>query len=203
MKIFDVSAYQGKLNIEKLSDDPEVAGLIFRTTVKAGNIDGCYKMYINDAINEKASGGFKYIAGYKFAYSRTYYDAFLECMQTLITLKDTGTLYDLDHFYLDLEDWSCRPYTPGEANEVIKGYMDACAEMEVPFALYFNLNYLRNIVDKRWSFLPLWVARYNKVLGDTLPWQPWLWQYSSEATHEGIEKRVDINEVLNNEYLHG
>ena len=196
MKVYDVSAYQGKLNIEKLENDPEVYGLIFRTTVKAGNLDGCYKMYIDEAIESKKAGKLKYVAGYKFAYSRTYYDAFLECMQTLQTLKEHGYLYDLDMFYLDLEDWSSRPYTRSEADETIKGYMDACNEMNIPFGLYFNLNYLRNIVDKRWNFLSLWVARYNNALGDTTPWKPWLWQHSSTATHEGIEKQVDENIVL-------
>lgn len=202
MTVFDISAYQGKIDIQKVCFDLDVAGLIFRTTIKSGNLDSACKEYMDAAFDQRDIGNIKYVAGYKFSYSRTYYDAFLECMQTLITLDEFGLLYPLDHFYLDLEDWSCRPYTTSEANEVIKGYMDACKEMNVPFGLYFNLNYLRNIVDKRWSFLPLWVARYNKELGDTSPWKPWLWQYSSEGIHEGIEKRVDVNEVLNYEYLH-
>ena len=196
MKVYDISAYQGKVDIETLCKDIETYGLIFRTTVKAGNIDTAYKSYISEAIKQRQLGSIKHLAGYKFAYSRTYYDAFLECMQTLQTLHYDGTLSDLDMFYLDLEDWSSRPYTTQEANEVIMGYKDACEEMDVPFGLYFNLNYLRNIIDKRWSYLPLWVARYNKELGNTDPWRPWLWQNTSDATHPAIEKRVDANVVL-------
>lgn len=196
MKVYDISSFQGKVDINKVALDPETYGFIFRTTIKAGTIDSntykCFKF----AENAKNNGDIKYLAGYKFAYSREYMSAFMECMSTLLTLHDNDMLYSLDHFYVDLEDWSGRPYTTEETNNVIKGYLDACYIFNVRLGLYFNLNYLKNIVNPAWRFLPLWIARYNKELGDTRGWRPWLWQYTSDGIVDGIEKRVDVNEVL-------
>ena len=193
--IIDVSSNQGKINWEKVSKTG-VERIILRATTQNGKLD-VRTMENYNGILQNMNATMKNVDFYKFSYVRDYAAARMECLKTLDQLDTNGIRLEvMDFFYLDLEGHGGRDYTKDEANEVILGYRDQCREMGVRLGLYFNYNYARNIVDKVWSFMPLWVARYNSTLGDVEPWKPHIWQYTSKGTIDGIPNYVDISKRI-------
>ena len=194
--ILDVSSYQGEIDWQKVSKQ-DVTKVILRSTVKSGNLDGRLMENYNGILqnmNDKLTG----VDFYKFSYCRDYVSARIECMKTLDELEKHGIRLEvMDNFFLDLEGWGGRDYYKNEVNEVIFGYLDAASLFGVRLGLYSNYNYLKNIVDPVWSYLPLWYARYNTTMGNIEPWRALYWQYTSKGHIDGIEGNVDISKVVN------
>lgn len=193
--IIDVSSNQGRIDWLKVSK--QVDGVILRATIKNGNLDPRFMEYYN-GILKNSNSKLQSISAYKFSYERTYIGAYREACECLQTLLDHGVrMQVLDRFYCDIEQWGGRDYTTAEADAVLKGYRDACVEFGVTFGMYFNYNYAKHIVNaKVWRRFPLWIARYNKTLGDVSPWTPELWQYTSAGKIDGISTPVDISKEL-------
>ena len=193
MKIIDVSAYQGKIDWSRVSHDEEIGGIILRSTVKTGKLDSRFCENLNSIIRNFNK---PFIGAYKFAYTTDYIDAFVEAYKTLEAMDKVGALAFIDRFFLDLENWQ-NHYNMKEANEVIKGYIDAAKEFNKPIGLYCNYDYLKRVIDpEAWSHLYLWYARYNKTMGDITPFKARIWQYSSKGKVDGIVGYVDMNEVI-------
>lgn len=196
MKLIDVSSNQGTVDWKKVSDIPDMKGAILRTTIKSGVFDNKFLANVT-GIASNINDHFGYCGYYKFAYTRNYLDAYLEAMTTLTKIEKAGVLGCCHRFFLDLEGWGGRDYTTREASEVIKGYGEAAAEMGVPFGLYANWNYIKNIIDPMWSKrVYFWLARYASTMGSCGEWEPKIWQYSSKGTVNGISGNVDMNEVI-------
>lgn len=193
MKIIDVSAYQGKIDWDKVSKNGEIGGVILRSTTKNGKLDTRFCENVNQIIRVMPKA---FIGAYKFSYACDYIDAFVECYKTLEKLDSCGALSMINRFFLDLENWGTH-YNIKEANEVIKGYIDACKEFNVNMGLYCNYDYLKRVIDpEAWSHLYLWYARYNKTMGDIEPFKARIWQYTSNGKVDGINGVVDMNEVI-------
>lgn len=195
--ILDLSAYNVVNDWKKVATSG-VTGVILRATTKNGKIDSRFVSHLNGFL-QNCNETMNEISIYKFSYERTYITAYIECCKTLATIQEVANLNTFDYLFLDLEAFSGRDYTTAECNEVIKGYLDGCAVFGVKLGLYFNYNYAKNIVDNYWSYLPLWLARYNKTMGDVTPFKPIMWQYTSTGTVDGITGNVDISKRLNNE----
>ena len=193
--ILDISSYQGKIDWEKVSKQ-DVTRVILRSTVKSGALDGRLMENYNGILqnmNDKLTA----VDFYKFSYCRDYVSARLECIKTLDALQSHGIrLQVMDNFFLDLEGWGGRDYYKGEADAVIMGYLDGVKDFDVKLGLYSNYNYLKNIIDPAWHFLPLWYARYNTAMGNIEPWKALYWQYTSKGNIDGIVGYVDISKEL-------
>ena len=193
--IIDISSYQGKIDWKKVASQ-DVTRVILRSTVKSGNLDGRLLENYN-GILQNMNATLQAIDFYKFSYVRDYVGARLECAKTLYQLEKSGIrLKVMDYFFLDLEAWGGRDYTKDECNEVILGYRDECNDQDITLGLYSNYNYIKNIIDPVWSFLPLWYARYNSYMGDIKPLVAMFWQYTSKGHIDGIEGNVDISKEV-------
>ena len=192
----DLSSNQGKIDWTKVHDVPDINGIILRSTTKNGQLDTRLIEYYNGILQHKSD--IDEISVYKFSYERTYVAARMEALKTLEALKAKGIHYDF--FYLDLEGFGGRDHTRQEANEVILAYMDTFDNFGQvnKLRLYFNYNYLKNIIDPFWYTVPIWLARYNKEMGDTFGANIVLWQYTSKGTVPGIPTYVDISKEVEN-----
>ena len=134
---------------------------------------------------------------YKFSYAWSYTEARVECIKCLQALSEKGVHFD--YFYLDLEAHGGRDYTTAEANAVILAYVDELMSHGIggKLRLYFNYNYAKNIIDTAWRNVPVWLARYNKTMGDVSPFNVVLWQYTSTGRVAGINTNVDISKGAN------
>lgn len=190
----DLSSNQGKIDWTMVHEVPDINGIILRSTTKNGQLDTRLIEYYNGILQHKSD--IDEISVYKFSYERTYAAARMEAHKTLSALSMKGVHFDF--FYLDLEGFGGRDYTREEANEVILAYMDtfATSGQENKLRLYFNYNYLKNIIDPFWFNVPIWLARYNKEMGDTFGANIVLWQYTSKGTVPGIPSNVDISKEV-------
>lgn len=190
--IIDVSSYQGVIDWKKVSKTG-VTKVIHRATTKDGGMDTRLLQNYN-GILQNMNDTMNQFDVYKFSYERGYIPARVEAMKTIQTLSEKGIHFDM--LWLDLEGWGGRDYTRDECNNVILGYLDACNDTDVKLGIYFNYNYAKNIVDPCFNPLPLWIARYNKELGNVAPWRPEIWQYTSSGQIDGIVGNVDVSKVV-------
>lgn len=188
--IIDVSAYQGAITWSEAAE--EVDHVILRTTTQNGNIDTRFMENLNGCLKSSIET----IDGYKFAYAKLYIPAYMEACKTFNTLDKLNALRFLDTFWLDLEPVKGVQHTTQEVNEIIRGYKDAALDFNVKLGLYFNYNYAKHVVDSYWSCFPLWLARYNKTMGDVSPFKPVLWQYSDKGSIAGIKGYVDVSKEV-------
>lgn len=190
--IIDVSSYQGEIDWKKVSKTG-VSKVIHRATTKNGDLDTRLMQNYN-GILQNMNDALNYFDVYKFSYEREYIPARVEAMKTIFNLLEKNIKYDV--LWLDLEGHSGRDYTKEECNNVIMAYFDTCNDFNIKLGLYFNYNYAKNIVDDFWKCLPLWIARYNNVLGNVSPWNPEMWQYTSKGAIDGINGYVDISKEI-------
>ena len=186
-KIIDVSAYQGEIDFAGVAQ--ECDHVILRTTTQNGNIDTRFMENLNGCLQSSIET----IDGYKFAYAKGYIPAYMEACKTFDTLQELNALRFLNRFWLDLEPIKGVTHTTEQANEIIKGYRDAAQDFNVPLGLYFNYSYAKHVIDSYWCILPIWLARYNKEMGDVSPFTPLLWQYTGSGTCAGIKGNVDVS----------
>lgn len=187
----DISSNQAKINWQEVKTNEGINGIILRATTKNNKLDVRTIENYNGILHNMSD--IDEISVYKFSYARDYIGARVECRKCLDELKGHGVHFDF--FYLDLEGFGGRDYTREESNAVILGYMD---ELRFngdfsKFRLYFNYNYLKNIIDPIWRQIPLWLARYNATMGDTFGANVVLWQYTSTGHVNGINGNVDIS----------
>lgn len=187
----DISSNQGVIDWQAVKTNEGINGVILRATTKNNLLDVRTIQNYNGILHNMSD--IDEISVYKFSYTRDYIGARVECRKCLDELNKHGVHFD--HFYLDLEGWGGRDYTREESNAVILGYID---EMKFngylsKFCLYFNYNYLKNIIDPIWRQIPLWLARYNATMGDTFGANVVLWQYTSTGHINGINGNVDIS----------
>ena len=193
MKYIDLSSNQGKIDFRKVATD-DINGVILRSTTANGNLDTRLIEYYNDILHNMSD--IDEISVYKFSYAWTYEEARIEAFQCLQSLGEKGIHFD--YFYLDLEAHGGRDYKTDEASAVIFGYIDELQArgMVDKLRLYFNYNYAKNIIDKMWRCIPVWLARYNRTMGDVSPFNVVLWQYTSAGHVDGIATNVDISKEI-------
>lgn len=195
----DISSNQGKINWQEVKTNEGINGVILRATTKNNQLDVRTIENYNGILHNMSD--INEISVYKFSYARDYVSACVECRKCLDELSDHGIHFD--YLYLDLEGWGGRDYTREESNAVILGYIH---EMMFKgnfskFRLYYNYNYLKNIIDPIWWQIPTWLARYNSTMGDTFGANIVLWQYTSTGHVNGINGNVDISREMFKEVI--
>lgn len=189
----DISSNQGAIDWQAVSTNEGINGVILRATTKNNLLDVRTIENYNGILHNMSD--IDEISVYKFSYARDYIGARVECRKCLDELSKHGVHFD--YLYLDLEGFGGRDYTTEEANAVIVGYMDEMHQGNIFIAsklrLYFNYNYLKNIIDPIWRQFPIWLARYNATMGDTFGANVVLWQYTSTGHVNGINGNVDIS----------
>ena len=190
----DISSYNGDINWRTVADSAEVDGVILRSTTSGGNLDVRAIQNYNGILQNLPD--VDELSFYKFTYANAYVAARLECRTTLTKLKAAGLHFD--YLYLDIEGHGGKDYTTMQANEVILGYLDEMKLWNVDnlLRLYFNYNYLKNIIDPVWRSMPIWLARYNDSMGDIFGANVKLWQYTSNGKIAGITGNVDVSRVV-------
>ena len=191
----DISSNQGVIDWKELSKYDDINGIILRATTRNGKLDTRPTENYESILHNMSD--IDEISVYKFSYARDYVSAKVECMQCLKALQDAKI--NFDYFYLDLEGFDGRDYTRAESDAVIMAYVDFFATWFNKYSqlrLYFNYNYLKNIINPLWRDIPIWLARYNSEMGDTFGANVVLWQYTSLGQFDGIKTHVDISKEV-------
>ena len=192
--IIDISSYQGTIDWNKARNDLE--RVIIRSTLKNGKLDPQFKRNYQNALSIAFIDA---VDVYKFSYATNFDMAFTEAENTIKSLREAGVNFDnIGMFWLDLEPHAAVGAQHGvkQCTDIIAAYMLVCRRERVPFGIYLNYNYLIHVLDKRLYFLPIWLARYNKIIGDTKGANIKIWQYSSKGKIDGIVGDVDVNKYI-------
>ena len=191
----DISSNQGKIDWQEMREkERNINGIILRATTKNNCLDTRLVENYNGILHNMSD--INELSVYKFSYARDYITARMECRKCLMALAEKGIHYDF--LYLDLERNGATDYTRAQADAAILGYID---EMHIygnaeKLRLYFNYNYLKNIIDPAWYDFKIWLARYNATMGDTFGANVVLWQYTHTGTVAGIKGDVDISKEI-------
>lgn len=190
----DISSNQGVIDWAQVAQNKDINGVILRATTRNGKLDTRTKENYESILHNMSD--VDEISVYKFSYARDYVSARIECLYCLKELEKATVKFD--YFYLDLEGFDGRDYTKDEATIVIMAYMHEMMFNGVysKFRLYYNYNYLKNIIAPIWREIPTWLARYNNTMGDTLGANIVLWQYTSTGKIDGIKTNVDISKEV-------
>lgn len=191
--IIDISSFQGSINWAKVLKENNVERVILRSTTKNGNLDTRLIENYNGILKNSFNG---VLDVYKFAYSKNYMDAIIECEKALRALNEKGILRAVNIFWLDLENIDGARFSQRQAAEVIGAYRVMCESYGVDFGIYANYDYVKNVLPKWASIYPLWLARYNKITGDVKPFKIEMWQYTSNGKVAGIPAAVDLSRYV-------
>lgn len=186
LKGIDVSAWQGKINWEKVK--PQIDFAILRVgygsnivsqddkTFKT-NADACTKLGIPFGV-------------YIYSYAKSTSMAKSEAEHVLRLIKG----YKLDYpVYLDLEDAG----TTGKCSnktilEMTKAFVDAIEKAGYEVGVYANTYWwTTKLTDSYYNKRSKWVAQYNSKC--TYKGEYDIWQYSSKGAVSGISGNVDMN----------
>lgn len=190
----DISKYNGLIDWRRVHDENNITGIIHRASTRNGNLDT--KLVENYKGILTSCSDVKEFSLYKFSYARTYASARVEAAKLLSELHKANIKFD--YMYLDLEKFDDKDYTPDEAAQCILAYCDAFrnAGLKDKLRLYFNKNYLDNIIPANFKHMPIWLARYNSVMGDVKGANVVLWQYTSTGKVNGINGNVDCSKEV-------
>lgn len=192
--IIDVSSYQGVIDWNKARAGLE--RVILRGTLKNGKLDPQFMRNYRNAVNIPFIDS---VDMYKFSYATNFDTAFTEAENCIKAIKNEGLNSDsIGMLWLDLEPHAAVGAQHGmkQATDIIAAYMLVCRREHIPFGIYLNYNYLIHVLDKRLYFLPIWLARYNSIMGDIKGANVKIWQYSSKGHIDGIAGDVDVNKYI-------
>lgn len=192
--IIDVSSYQGIIDWTKARKGLD--RVILRGTLKNGKLD---PQFLRNYRSAQDIALLDAVDIYKFSYATNFDTAFTEAEQCIKTIRDAGVDWDkVGMFWLDLEPHSGvgKQHGVKQCTDIIAAYMLVCRREHVPFGIYLNYNYLLRVLDKRLYFLPIWLARYNSIMGDIKGANVKIWQYSSKGHIDGIAGDVDVNKYI-------
>lgn len=192
--IIDISSYNGKINFEEMAKYENIEAVILRATTKNGELDTRFIENIN--------GVMKYLPSeipiecYKFSYARKYPDAAVEASNLIGKLKLSGTRIFIERIWLDLEKWGERDYTKEEAAEVIAAYTGVCNWYDMPFGIYCNYYYLKNVLPDWAAVYNIWLAKWSNSMGVVEPYKILYWQYDNSGRCAGIKGNVDLSRAI-------
>lgn len=187
IQVIDVSYHNGIIDFARVKK-AGVSGVIIRAGYGTKTVDKKFIVNMKAAI---AAG--MHIGCYWFMYGENNEDALANARKCVETIKGYKDYIDLG-VYSDWE-YDSDKRAPGQTKErrtefvrLFNGYIE---EQGFDAGTYTNVDYYKNKFDmsklKKW---PVWIARYNKELGD---YDCIMWQYSSIGNVDGITGHVDMN----------
>ena len=185
MKGIDVSYHQGMIDWKKV----KASGIDF-VIIRAGYGKNTMDEKFIENIVGATTAGIKNIGIYWFIYASGIADARLnaEKCQEIIRLHK-------EHINLKIwADWEYdsdkrNPQTKVGRTAIVKTFLHAMEEKGYDVGVYANPDYLENKFEDL-SEYPLWLAKYSSDKGE---YTPYIWQYSSKGSVQGINGNVDMN----------
>lgn len=186
-KGIDVSAWQGKIDWEKVADYG--MGFAILRITEAGNIvDKYFEANLTGCNKHKIPVGV-----YKYSYAMTIAEIQSEARKVVDTLNNRKIQYPV---FLDLEHHNQRVLGSESIHKMADAFREIIEAAGYKFAIYCNVDWYETVICSHLKKYDFWVARYPE--ND----DGWLqerlrpdfgvgWQYSSKAKIPGINGTVD------------
>ena len=193
--IIDISEYQGVIDFDTLFKENKIDKVILRSTKKNGLLDAKCAEYFRQI---RAIKGEDFpIDFYKFMYTTETLDAYREIEIAIQSIaRYTGSLSGFT-MWIDIEQINGREHSPRQVDMILGGAALALSKYDIDMGIYINYGYLkRNLSSILAKDFPIWLARYNSVMGDTGEANVVMWQYTSKGDLDGINGCVDISHYI-------
>ena len=190
----DISAYQGKIDFEKVKN----AGIkyaVIRSTVKDQSPDE----YFERNLSECKRVGIE-TSIYKYSRALTIEQAKAEAQGVIKLLKNRNMLV-----WYDLEDKTQTPLGKMGIQFIATTFMTELYNYGIPCGIYCNVNWYNNLMsDYLKKNIAFWIARYKKEdIGafdeshkPTGVKNLYGWQYTSKGSIPGITGNVDLDVIF-------
>jgi GH25 family lysozyme M1 (1,4-beta-N-acetylmuramidase) len=189
MKGIDVSKHQ--YNIDWSCVDTDFA--IIRAGYGLKTKDSYFDKNVKGALENGIKIGF-----YWFLYCLNESEAVQNAImfdKVIRTYKDKITMkvwcdfeYDTDRYANDKGVF----FDKKARTDLVKAFCSKMIELGYDVGVYANPDYLKSKFNDL-SKYPLWLAWYNTTEKRAKEYKPYMWQYTSDGTLDGINGRVDMN----------
>ena len=192
-QVIDVSAHQGTIDWNKVYNSG-IYGVILRIGYW-NTEDGKFSEYINEVKRLGMPYGI-----YIFSYANTTNGAGVEANFTnniisKYNLNPTlGIYYDLEDWYLSADNTS-NTLSKEQYDDIARTYINTVSKYvgsKYKVKIYADLNHVTNKFGDYARNESDWIAQYNNT-GCTYTGRYSMWQYTSEATLDGIRGYVDMS----------
>lgn len=186
-KGIDVSAWQGKIDWEKVADYG--MGFAILRITEAGNIvDKYFEANLTGCNKHKIPVGV-----YKYSYAMTIAEIQSEARKVVDTLNNRKIQYPV---FLDLEHHNQRVLGSESIHKMADAFREIIEAAGYKFAIYCNVDWYETVICSHLKKYDFWIARYpandDGWLQERLrPDFGVGWQYSSKAKIPGINGTVD------------
>lgn len=191
-KVVDVSYHQGSIDWDKVYNSG-IYGVILRIGYW-NTEDARFAEYINEVKRLGIPYGI-----YIFSYANTTNGASIEANFTNSIIKKynlnptLGIYYDLEDWYLSADNTS-NTLSKADYDNIASTYINTVSSYvgsKYKVKIYANLNFVNNRFGDYARSQTDWIAHYASECGYKGNYS--LWQYTSEATLDGIRGYVDMN----------
>ena len=192
--ILDLSEYQGVIDFNTLFKENKIDKVILRSTKKSGLLDAKCATYYNQ-IRQIKGDSFP-IEFYKFMYAKDAWGAYLEIENALQSIY-YHTYADEYMLWIDLEQINGVEHSTKQMVDILAGAALAIVEYpNIDLGIYVNYGYLNKLPEEIKKDFPIWLARYNNVMGNIGDANVVMWQYTSKGDLDGINGCVDISHFI-------
>lgn len=192
--ILDLSEYQGVIDFNTLFKENKIDKVILRSTKKSGLLDAKCATYFNQ-IRQIKDDSFP-IEFYKFMYAKDAWGAYLE-IENAIQSIHRNTFADEFVLWIDLEQINGVEHSTKQMVDILAGAALAIVKYpSIDLGIYVNYGYLKKLPGEIKKDFPIWLARYNNVMGNIGDANVVMWQYTSKGDLDGINGCVDISHYI-------
>lgn len=192
--ILDLSEYQGVIDFNTLFKENKIDKVILRSTKKSGLLDAKCATYYNQ-IRQIKSEYFP-IEFYKFMYAKDAWGAYMEIENAIQTIMHET--FESNYFlWIDLEQINGVEHSTKQMLDILAGAALSIVKYpSIDLGIYVNYGYLKKLPDEIKKEFPIWLARYNNVMGNIGDANVVMWQYTSKGDLDGINGCVDISHYI-------
>lgn len=191
MKGIDISQHNGKINFDKVKKDVEFVILRLGWIGNKENhtLDTRFIEYYNECKRLNIPTGL-----YIYCYANSEKNAESGARWTLNKIK--GMKFELP-IYIDMEDASIRPLGKNKLTNIAIAFNNVIEKNGYRSGVYANADWFKNYLHKdilstKYS---LWIAHYGLLNRNKYKGMYDILQYSSSGKINGINSRVDVNEM--------
>lgn len=188
-KGIDVSYHQGIIDWKAVKESG-VEFAIIRAGYGKNKTD---ERFIENIVGADTAG--LKIGVYWFIYALTEQDAIenaKRCIDTIALYRDTIELKVWADYEYDSDEYSVKNginQTKESRTKIVRAFLNTLKEYEFECGVYANPDYLNTKFESLNDY-PLWLAKYSSEKGN---YEPYMWQYSSKGSVDGIKGNVDMN----------
>ena len=167
------------------------AARLLRSTKKSGLLDAKCETYFKQ-IREIKGEDFP-IEFYKFMYAKDAWGAYLE-IENAIQSIFRNTFVNEYMLWIDLEQINGVEHSAKQMVDILAGAALSIVKYpSIDLGIYVNYGYLKKLPEEIKKEFPIWLARYNNVMGNISDANVVMWQYTSKGSIDGILTDVDRN----------